>query len=273
MRRYILLFGLLSTVFFGAFSSLQAQDDYYDEEEDVFYEEFVFQEDSTDRLIDEAVEEKKLQKQKYIIVDSVSKTDVSYKEIEKEKWDAYHNKRDYIEKEKEEPSDFNMPNMGFEGLGFMAQLIKMIVYAVVVLGLAFLIFKLFEAQYRQDRKISTNKEFFLEKLEEQIHDIDLYKLLDEYSQKKDYAMMIRIQYLIIIKEMSQRKIIDWQKQKTNGAYLQEVYGHTLFSPFQKVTRLYERVWFGEVSLDEQKYNEIVPQFRSTLEQTKKINIG
>lgn len=268
-RYHIFLVLFLATAF-----KLYAQEEaYVVEDQNISSEEFIPEYDTTDRLIDEAVQEKNKKKQQYLSADSTSKTSVEYKAIDKEKWEKYHNERDYIEKEKKKEEAFEMPSFGFEGLGFIAQLIKLIVYAVVVLGLAFLIFKLFEARYKENKSINKDKGFKLEKLEEQIHEVDLEKLLAAYTRQQDFAMMIRIQYLIILKELSRRKIINWQKQKTNGAYLQELYGHNLFGLFQKVTRLYERIWFGEVSLDEQKYKEIVPNFEQMLAQTKKINIG
>lgn len=271
-RNFFYIFSIFIAV--SAFgTNLYAEEDYYNEDEDIIYEEFVFNEDSTDRLIDETVDEKRRQKQERLGTDTTIATDVNYKEIDKAKWEEYNGKRDYIEKEKEKKEASNMPKFGFEGLGFIAQLIKVIVYAVVILGLAFLIFKLFEAQFKADKAIVNDKKFHLEKLEEQIHEVDLNKLLEEYRNKKDFSMMIRIQYLMVIKALSERKIIDWQKQKTNGAYLQELYGHNLFLPFQKVTRLYERIWFGEVILDEPKYEEIAHRFEQILNQINKINIG
>lgn len=231
--------------------------------------------DSVYEKIQETIIEKRKQQQEHLNKDYTSKTSVEIKEFDKQKWGKYNKERDYKEtikeeKEEREHSDFKFPQL--DGLGFVGILLKFFIYGILILGISFAIFKLFEAQYKKDLQINKEKKFFIEKLEEQIHHIDLYKLLEEYATQKNFKMMIRINYLIVIKELSNKNLIDWQKQKTNGNYLQEMFGHKFFTSFQKLTVLFERVWFGEVNVDEKIYTKIEPQFKQMIKDIKQENI-
>lgn len=244
------------------------------------YEDFDLEnievEDTLAVKINKTLEAKQKKKQTRKNTKKQIETTVEYRAVDSLRWEKFNKKRDYLEKSKEtvesKVSPFDFPKFNLEGLEFIGLVIKYLVYALVFIGLAFLIFKLFEANFKADKIDAKRKAFFLEKLEENIHEVDLEKLLAEFTLQNKFSMMIRIQYLMIIKELSTRKIIDWKKQKTNGAYLQELYGHTLFTPFQKATRVYERIWFGEVQLDNAKYSENESNFKQLLAQIKSINI-
>ena len=54
--------------------------------------------------------------------------------------------------------------------------------------------------------------------------------------------------------MSNSNLIDWKKQKTNGEYLSEMYGKPLFENFRNSTNLFERVWYGDIEIDQNKFN-------------------
>lgn len=203
---------------------------------------------------------------------SINETKIDYKPLNKQKWEKYKKNRDYQEKpvKQKEESNSKKPNFDIRGLSFLGSVFKMFLYFALVFGFAFIIFKLIEAKFKSDAEIKNEKAFFIEKLEEKIHFTDLDKLLQVYTQKQDFAMMIRIQYLIIIKELSAKNIIKWEVQKTNGNYLQEVFGTSIFESFKNVTQLYERIWFGEVKLNEAIYNKIAPDFLNTLEKIKQL---
>ena len=212
-------------------------------------------------------------KKEYLTENTKKNTEVNYKPLNEKKWKKYNQKRDYLEKPKKEIEEETLskkPNIDFKGFDFIANVLKIFVYLIVVLGFAFLIFKLIEAQYKKDAIVKNEKAFFIENLEEHIHSVNLFKLLEEYTKNKDFTMMIRIQYLIIIKELSNKKLITWHIQKTNGNYLQELVGKSIFEPFKNVTQLFERIWFGEVEINGAIYNKIAPEFLQTLEKIKQL---
>ena len=268
---------MLLTVCFAV--NTYAQEEEEDVSEYVLDEEFEWQDynyiDTTRDLIDSVLDFKKVQKEPYLKENiSIEEAEVEEKVFNQKLWEKYNKERDYLEEEQKEkePNDWQFPNFGFEGLGFAATLFKFLVYAIIVLSIGFVIFKLLEAQFKQDSLVRKENTFFIENLEEKIHEVNLYKLLEEYQQKQDYRMLIRIYYLIIIKELSIKKYINWEIQKTNGNYIQEMFNNKLFEEFKKLTLIFERVWFGEVEINQEIFKNLEPIFKKTIENIKQGNI-
>ena len=67
-------------------------------------------------------------------------------------------------------------------------------------------------------------------------------------------------------------MIQWEIQKTNGNYLQEMFEHHLFDNFKNLTLIFERVWFGEVEIDEKNYEKLEPLFDNMIQKIKGNNL-
>lgn len=89
--------------------------------------------------------------------------------------------------------------------------------------------------------------------EEHIVNVDLEALLGAALLEKDYRLAIRYQYLKALKILSQKNIIEWHYEKTNGDYLKEIGVPTIQSIFKEVSYLYDYIWYGEQEINETKY--------------------
>jgi hypothetical protein len=105
-------------------------------------------------------------------------------------------------------------------------------------------------------------------IEENLLESDLDDPLRQAVQSGDYSMAVRLHYLSLLKELSLRKHIRWKKNKTNGEYLRELQGTVLFHPVQEATLVFERVWYGKISLRASEYGLIETSFRKTLDTVK-----
>ncbi len=97
---------------------------------------------------------------------------------------------------------------------------------------------------------------------EDIRAIDLFKLLEEAIENKDHRSAIRYYYLIILKQLDERKLIKWQQDKTNAQYLRELKDGLVKDKFSKATYIFDNVWYGDVSLMEEKYRLLEITMRS-----------
>jgi hypothetical protein len=146
---------------------------------------------------------------------------------------------------------------------FWASLFQVVFIIIVVAVIVILLVNMLGAGdlfAPRSRKISKSSTFSIEEIENNIHETDLDKFIKEAVEGKKYALAIRLYYLAIIKELSHSKLIKWKRDKTNRNYLNEIRSTNLFDPFKEVTRIFERVWYGEGNLDEQKYLSIKPKF-------------
>jgi hypothetical protein len=112
-----------------------------------------------------------------------------------------------------------------------------------------------------------NINYSIEEVEADIHTSDLEGFARHALDKQDYKLAVRLYYLQIIKLLSQNKLIKWKRDKTNRAYINEMKGSDYFKDFRSVTRLFERVWYGDVHLQKSDFEQVRPRF---LEFLKKI---
>jgi hypothetical protein len=206
------------------------------------------------------------------------KSDISERKFDEKKWKELVQDFDYSEKPVEDydeafdPNQTNQnqnqlsPNSGAGGISseFWAGLFQVIFIIVIVAVVAILLISMLGAGNifaPKSRKIPTSsKNFSIETVEENIHQSDLDGFIRNAVEDKQYALAIRLYYLAIIKAMSLSKLIKWKRDKTNRSYLNEIRSTNLFKPFREVTRIFERVWYGEDKLNENEYLSIKPKF-------------
>lgn len=91
---------------------------------------------------------------------------------------------------------------------------------------------------------------------------DIQQLIEHALADQNYRLAIRYYYLYILQLLSEREMIDWQQQKTNDDYLEELSESALKNEFGKATLLYDYVWYGEFELDQSRYEKAEVVFTS-----------
>lgn len=99
--------------------------------------------------------------------------------------------------------------------------------------------------------------------EETIDQIDFEDLIQKALKNNDYRLAIRYLYLKSLQVLAQKSIIDWHYKKTNIDYLNEINNSTVKKSFQKVSYVYDYVWYGEFEIDEELFQKTQTEF-STL---------
>ena len=94
-----------------------------------------------------------------------------------------------------------------------------------------------------------------ETLSENIHELDFPTQLREAEEAGNLRLAVRLGYLALLKQLSDRHLIDWQPDKTNQTYLRElaIQRPNLRPPFAETTRQFEYVWYGELPLSPALY--------------------
>ena len=106
----------------------------------------------------------------------------------------------------------------------------------------------------------TNKKLIYE--DEDIYDIDLESLLQKAIHDKNFRLAIRYYYLMALKDLSIKKIIDYHKDKTNSEYLFEIENSAIRSEFSYLSYVYSYVWYGEFPLDAQSFKAAQNKYQS-----------
>ena len=90
-------------------------------------------------------------------------------------------------------------------------------------------------------------------------------MLEEAVAKKDFRKAIRIYFIFILKDLTQKEWIVWNKKKTNLLYMREMKGRPFYKKFRKAVSIYEVVWYGKRSVAANEYHEVEPFFKNMLE--------
>lgn len=102
---------------------------------------------------------------------------------------------------------------------------------------------------------SSNKITVSETTEENIHSLDFNTLITKTKNEKNYRLATRYYYLWLLKTLSDRNIIEWDIEKTNGDYLNEISNLELKNEFQFLSYVYEYSWYGEFNLSETDFEK------------------
>ncbi len=157
-----------------------------------------------------------------------------------------------------------------------ASFFKMLLMIVGILLVSVLVFRLAGGTFETE----TNKKNIVQKgvagtvnirnVEENLHKSDMEILIDQSLADKNYMMAIRLYYLWAIKELSNKKLIKWKRDKTNRDYIREMRKTDLNKSFREVTRIFERVWYGQQEqLDQSDYLPIQKKLNDFVQQVKK----
>lgn len=194
--------------------------------------------------------------------------------IDKKKWEKQAQKYDYNRgsvKKQEEDADLESKkelkkNKAPLFSPEVQKISKYSLFGIVILILAFIAFRLIiGGSLWNNKKLEKPKVYTLENLEENLTEVELDEFLNNATKENDYKLIIRLMYLSILKSLSQKGVIQWKKEKSNGDYLKELINSNLYLDFKKCTLIYEFVWFSEMTeFDKKRFDHLQPHFEKLL---------
>ncbi|QTE23128.1 hypothetical protein [Polaribacter cellanae] len=98
--------------------------------------------------------------------------------------------------------------------------------------------------------------------DEDIHNIDLESLLNKAIANSNYRLAIRYYYLSVLKVLSNKKLIDYHKEKTNTEYTFELVNKELREQFSYLSYVYTYVWYGEFTIDKANFENVQQKYKS-----------
>jgi len=180
-----------------------------------------------------------------------------------------HGQQEYHPKDEKNKPRYRQKNQSTSGGGGMSWLSYLLAFLLVVL-LAFLIYQLFLKSSFDDKgqKIASS---FEDVEPTQIPKSELELLLEKALKENDFRSAIRIYFIFIIKDLSEKEWIRWEKKKTNFSYLIEMRNKPQYNSFNETVSIYELVWYGNYTIKKEDYKNIEPQFKSLLNSLKSTN--
>jgi hypothetical protein len=85
-------------------------------------------------------------------------------------------------------------------------------------------------------------------------------LIEDALNNKQYRLAIRFHYLFVLKQLTDAEQIDYEFDKTNTDYLNEITNKNLKNGFTNITRIYDFIWYGNFSITQKDYVKAKSQF-------------
>ena len=111
---------------------------------------------------------------------------------------------------------------------------------------------------KKDVAIAGNKQDSLSA--EDIYAINYQKELSRAEAAGNYRLAIRLMFLKLLKNMSEKKVIRYQQDKTNFDYLSQLQQTKYYNGFFRVTRFYEYSWYGNFEVQPSVYERVKNDF-------------
>ena len=105
-------------------------------------------------------------------------------------------------------------------------------------------------------------------IENNIHNTDFGSLIKHAESDNDYRLAIRYYYLWLLKKMSNAGIIDYDVEKTNSDYQNEITSIKTKDEFNYTSYLYNYIWYGEFNVDIQEFQKAKHAFTTLFKSIK-----
>lgn len=99
-----------------------------------------------------------------------------------------------------------------------------------------------------------------ELIPEDIFAINYQREIDKAAKEGNYRLAVRLQFLRLLKNMSERNVIQYKQDKTNFDYLLQLQPTRYYKDFFRITRNYEYSWYGQFEVREDAYRLIQKDF-------------
>jgi hypothetical protein len=96
---------------------------------------------------------------------------------------------------------------------------------------------------------------------ENIHEIDFDAQIEKAVSLHNYRLAVRLLYLKCLKQLSDASLIQWQPEKSNSTYINELNNIEQRMIFKLLTRQFEYVWYGEFTIDGTIFKNINSSFQ------------
>ncbi|MGM5630561.1 hypothetical protein O2K51_06615 [Apibacter raozihei] len=152
----------------------------------------------------------------------------------------------------------NIKTNSSSGLSALWISLSIIVIILLVIGFVFIYRKYSSIIERKD-----SKNISAEEAEKNIHTVNFEQLIQSALEQKNYRLALRFYYLKLLKNLSDKNLIEYKYQKTNYEYYYEIQHEELKKLFKEVSFVFDYCWYGDHEaqendfiIAENKFNQI-----------------
>jgi len=192
-------------------------------------------------------------------------TPESFQNFDEDKWNKIIKDFDYSTVKKVEQKKQQMQPSTFPL--FVVSLLK-ILFWIVVIGVPLFLIIFFARRYYSNPSNSKMKSLEIEVhdfIPENIAELNVEQMLYDAITAKKHKEAVRLHYLIILKELNDKKYILLKKNSISRDFLQQMSKRKEYFAFQKATLLFERVWYGDADMNDESFPLVENVFKDFIE--------
>lgn len=144
------------------------------------------------------------------------------------------------------------------GGGMLLRLISYMLIAALVIFLIYLIFG--HIQLDKEVEIPDDHSEIIEDIEK----VDAETAYRTALANGDHRLAIRMLFIMVLQKLNEAKIIEWEIEKTNRQYHNEISESEMRRSFRELSSIYERVWYGDTHLDSYTFRQHDQRFLAYL---------
>jgi hypothetical protein len=97
---------------------------------------------------------------------------------------------------------------------------------------------------------------------ENIFEMNFESEINKTMAMGQYRLAVRLMFLRMLKNLSEKNIIQYKQDKTNFDYLMQVHATSYYKDFFRLTRNYEYTWYGKFDLSQEAFTIIKNDFET-----------
>ena len=105
-------------------------------------------------------------------------------------------------------------------------------------------------------------------IEANIQSTDFKTLIASAESENNYRLAVRYYYLWLLKTLTHAEIIEYDVEKTNSDYQNEIASNDIKNKFSYTSYLYNYIWYGEFDVDETQFKKAKNAFINFLKEIK-----
>ncbi len=160
-----------------------------------------------------------------------------------------------------------------KGEGQSSELTDLVLKIGAVVIFLLVIFFVFKAVMNSEGKWvfgkGSDKNIFpVNDIEANIHVTDFKALIASAEAEQQYRLAIRYYYLWLLKDLTHAEIIEYDVEKTNSDYQNEITSKSIKDQFSYTSYLYNYIWYGEFDVNEIEFIKAKEAFIQFLKSIK-----
>lgn len=140
-------------------------------------------------------------------------------------------------------------------------LFQTILWIVIITGFVVFLFMYLAnsniSLFRRSAGFASSEE---ESEETDIFLIDYQKEINAAVNRADYRLAVRLLFLQLLRNLSERNIIEYKPDNTNMDYLHQLRSTNLYDGFAWLARNYEYSWYGHFEIDKERFDLVKKEF-------------